>query len=314
MARTRRLSAELLADAGAVLGEGPSWDARTGQLSWVDILSGQVHVHDADGRRQISYDVGGHVGSALPTESGGWLLVTAHGFDLLDADGAVRPLLAVEADHPELRFNDAKCDPWGRALAGTMRYDEAPGSATLYRLEPTPPGSIDRTPALFARVLLEHLGLANGLGWSPDNRTLYFIDSLSGVVSGYSYLPDDGPLGPRRDVADLHESGALPDGMCVDGTGGLWVALYGVGAVHRYRPDGRLDTVVSLPVPSVTSVAFGGVDGGRLFITTAGGTGQPDDSREGAGGLWAVDPGTGGPPATPWCYPAFPAWSPSADP
>jgi sugar lactone lactonase YvrE len=314
---TRHLRAALLDEAGAVLGEGPLWDARTGQLSWVDILSGRVHVHDADGQPKTTYEVGGHVCSALPAENGGWLLATADGFDLLDLDGAVRPLHVVEADRPEVRFNDAKCDRWGRALAGTMRYDEAPGSATLYRLEATRPDAGDRPPGLVARILLEHLGLANGMGWSPDDRTLYFIDSLTGVVSGFAYA-DEGGLGPRQDVVVLRQSGAVPDGMCVDSEGGLWVALYGGGAVHRYRPDGRLDTVVSLPVPLVTSVTFGGPGGGRLFITTAGGSGErhaAGDDRDsgtsgdssGAGGLWAVDPGVGGPPATPWRNPLAPA-------
>jgi sugar lactone lactonase YvrE len=86
--------------------------------------------------------------------------------------------------------------------------------------------------------------------------------------------------------------------MCVDETGCLWVAVYGEGSVRRYRPDGRLDTVVRVPVPRTTSVAFGGPGGDRLFITTAGGDGQPDGG--GGGGLWVVDPGTSGRPASVW--------------
>jgi sugar lactone lactonase YvrE len=295
---TRHLTAELLDGVGAVLGEGPSWDARTGELVWVDLLSGVVHVHDAHGRRMVSYDVGGHVGSALPAEDGGWLLVTADGFARLDRDGSVRPLLAVEANRPEIRFNDAKVDPWGQVLAGTMRYDQGPGSATLYRLEAVPIDTPDRAPPLVARVLLDHLGLANGLGWSADGDTLYFIDSLTRAVARHAYSPIDGDLGPRRVVVAIDPADGMPDGMCVDGAGNLWVALYGGGAVHCFRPDGRLDTVVSLPVPCPTSVAFGGADGDRLFITTAGGSGQHQGN--GAGGLWAVDPGIDGPPATLW--------------
>jgi len=297
----RHLKAELVDDMGAVLGEGPAWNAETGELVSVDILAGTVHIHDGVGRRLGVYEIGGHVGSALPAENGGWLLVTGDGFAFLERDGSVRELLAVVAEQPELRFNDAKCDPWGQALAGTMRYDETAGSATLYRLEAASDGE---PPSNFrARVLLEHLGLANGLGWNAEGDTLYFIDTLSRTVASHLYRGDGNQLGPRRSLVVFDETQGLPDGMCVDDTGGLWVALYGGGVVQRFRPDGGLDTVVSLPVTNPTSVAFGGVDGDRLFITTAGRHG--DAEGNGAGGLWAVDPGTSGRPATLWRDPTM---------
>jgi sugar lactone lactonase YvrE len=295
----RQLEAELVDDAGAVLGEGPAWDDRTSELVWVDILSGMVHVYDDQGRPWTAYDVGVHVGSALPSADGGWLLFTADGFAFLDRDGSVRPLLDVVADRPELRGNDAKCDPWGQALAGTMRYDEAPGSGALYRLEAGPPEGRSRR-TLHTRTLLSGVGLSNGLGWSPDGRWLYFVDSLSGAVVRHRYAPEGG-LGPGDQLALIDPAAGVPDGLCVDTEGCLWVAVYGGGAVHRFRPDGRLDSVVRVPVPLTTSVTFGGVDGARLFITTAGGSGQRDGS--GRGGLWAVDPGIPGPPATPWLDP-----------
>jgi sugar lactone lactonase YvrE len=295
----RQLEAELVDDAGAVLGEGPAWDDRTRELVWVDILSGMVHVYDDQGRPRNAYDVGAHVGSALPAADGGWLLFTADGFAFLDRDGSVRRLLDVVADRPELRGNDAKCDPWGQALAGTMRYDEAPGSGALYRLEADPAEGRSRR-ALRARTLLSGVGLSNGLGWSPDGLWLYFVDSLAGALARHRYAREGG-LGPGDEVVAIEAAAGVPDGMCVDAEGCLWVARYGGGAVQRFRPDGRLDTVVRVPVPLTTSAAFGGVDGGRLFVTTAGGSGQPDGT--GQGGLWAVDPGIQGPPATPWLDP-----------
>jgi len=300
-AEIRRLTAELVDGAGAVLGEGPSWDARTGELVWVDLLSGSVRIYDGNGDHRATFAVGGHVSSALPTEGGGWLLTTADGFSLLDRHGSVEPLLAVVDDRPELRFNDAKCDPWGRALAGTMRYDEMPGSATLYRLDGATADGVPGAHGLAARPLLEGIGLSNGLGWSAGGGTLYFIDTLARSVASHAYHPDEDHLGPRREVVAVDPADGLPDGMCVDDTGGLWVALYRGGAVHRYTPDGVLDTVVTLPVPCPTSLAFGGPHLDRLFITTGGGWGRPNSS--GAGGLWSVDPGITGPPATPWQAP-----------
>jgi sugar lactone lactonase YvrE len=290
----RHLQAELLDGAGAVLGEGPAWDTRTDELVWVDILSGRVFVSDAEGKRRTTYEIDGHVSSALPAATeAGWLLTVADGFAFLDGDAVVCSVLSVEGNRPEIRFNDAKCDPAGQAVAGTMRYDERPGSAALYRLQ----GSAG-SPPITAHRLLDHLGLANGLGWSGDGLTLYFVDSLARTLVSYRYACEGPALGPGLPVVAFDPADGMPDGMCVDVEGYLWVALYGGGAVKRFRPDGQLDTVVALPVPHVTSVCFGGVGGDRLFITTAGGGGRPDPA--GIGGLWAVDPETKGRPATLW--------------
>jgi sugar lactone lactonase YvrE len=341
----RRLRAELLDPAAARLGESPAWDGARRQLVWVDILAGHVHLSDGDGRPLAVVDVGTHVGAALPSAAGGWLLATRAGFALLDAtlpfpgnavvdaalpfpgnavvdaalpfpgnavvDAAlpfpgggasatvvpasvpavvVTPLLDVHGDDGPLRFNDAKCDPRGRALAGTMRNDEAAGDATLYRLDPGP----------VAATLLQGRGVCNGLGWSPDGRVLYFVDSLVPAVAAYDYDLATGALGPVRRFVEIDPGLGRPDGLCVDDEGGVWVACYGGAAVRRYRPDGTLDTVVRVPVRYPTCVAFGGSRGDRLFITTGEGDGPRSRPSRGDGGLWAVDPGVTGPPATPW--------------
>jgi sugar lactone lactonase YvrE len=297
----RHLAADLIDDAGATIGEGPTWDADNQELVWVDIESGRVRRSDADGTPIETIDVGVHVGAALPAQGGGWLLVTVNGFCFLAPDGSSELLLAVDADRPELRFNDAKCDPRGRAIAGTMRYDAAPGQGTLYRLDPGP----------HAEVLLTGQGLCNGIGWSPDATRMYFNDTLSRRVATYDYDLASGSIAGGGVLVEIDPALGMPDGLCVDDAGGVWVAMHGGGAVHRYRPDGTLDAVVGLPVSSVTSVAFGGPRRDRLYVTTSGGpgmngapgtgpaaTGPP--APAGAGGLWAVDPGITGPPATPW--------------
>jgi sugar lactone lactonase YvrE len=291
----RYLDAELLDDAGAVIGEGPTWDAEHGELLWVDIESGLVRRADADGVPIETIAVGVHVGAVLPAQGGGWLLATADGFSFLAPDGSTRRVLDVQADRPELRFNDAKCDPLGRAIAGTMRYDTTPGQGTLYRLDPGPR----------AEVLLTAQGLCNGIGWSPDGQRMYFVDTLSQRVATYDYDLATGSISGGGQLVTIDPDLGGPDGLCVDDEGGVWVAIHGGGTVHRYQPDGTLDVVVALPVPSVTSVAFGGPRRDRLFITTSGGpgmnhTGDRGSAPLGAGGLWAVEPGLAGPPATPW--------------
>lgn len=291
MPAPRSLTADVLDPATSELGEGPRWDAAAGVLVRVDILGGLVLLADAEGARLATHPIGRHVGAALPAEGGGWLLAAREGFAVLAPDGAVRPLLAVLADRPDLRYNDAACDPAGRAFAGTMAYDRTPGAAVLHRLDPGPR----------ATAVLDRLTISNGLGWSPDGLTMYAVDSDPGVVRAFDYAPDQGtPSRGRTLLEDL--PGGVPDGLCVDGDGCLWVAVNGGGAVHRYTPAGALDAVVGLPVPQVTSCCFGGPAGDRLFVTTAREGLDPGEAARQplAGALFAVDPGVSGPPATPW--------------
>lgn len=287
----RTLRASLLLDARASLGEAPLWDAARRALVWVDILAGTVHLASADGTPRRLFDIGRPVGAAMPAATGGWLLADAHGFTTLSEEGAATPLLEILADAPGTRFNDAKCDPRGRAWAGTIT-DGVPGSGVLYRLDPGPIA----TPAL------RGLTVSNGLGWSPDARTMWFADSAHPVIRGFEFDPDDGRLGAPRTGIDLRHTAGKADGLCVDDVGGVWVGVWGGGAVHRYAPGGRLDTVVEVPAAHVTSCAFGGPGGSTLFITTARAGRSPAElaAEPLAGGLFVVDPGVAGPPATPW--------------
>jgi sugar lactone lactonase YvrE len=288
----RTLDASLLVDAQAVLGEAPLWDAADGSLVWVDILSGMVFVTSASGESRASFALGHAVGSAMPASEGGWLLADAVGFSRLTRDGCSTVFLDVLADRPHLRFNDAKCDPMGRAWAGTIESAMSPGTGTLYRLDPGP----------VATPVLGGLTVSNGLGWSPDGRTMWFADSADRFIRGFDYEPEHGRLGDRRLAIELQDTAGKADGLCVDDEGYVWVGLWAGSAVHRYAPDGRLDTVVRVPAGQVTSCAFGGTDGSSLFITTAR-VGLMEDAlrlEPHAGGLFVVEPGVTGPAATPW--------------
>jgi sugar lactone lactonase YvrE len=287
----RILDASVLGDVRAVVGEGPLWDERQGVLSWVDIPLGRVNVSSAAGEVLRSFSVGRAVGAALPAADGGWLLADADGFTMLAVDGSMSVLLGTLAEHPDLRFNDAKCDPAGRAWAGSVRHDLAPGAGVLYRLDPGP----------VATPVLGGLTVSNGLGWSPDGRTMWFADSAKPHISAFEYDLQTGVMGRTRASIPLAETSGVADGLCVDDEGCIWLALWGGRAVHRYTPDGRLDTIVRVPVERVTSCAFGGADGATLFITTAQLDGPEPAEREPLGGaLFTVAPGVTGPAATPW--------------
>ncbi|MFE5755814.1 SMP-30/gluconolactonase/LRE family protein [Streptomyces massasporeus] len=248
-------SYEVAVRAEAELGEGPTWDAATGRLLWIDILGSRLHTYDpATGRRAVRRTEQ-HIGAVKPRAGGGLVLNLRDGIGLLDPDGGFRWLHHEPV--PGRRANDAAVAPDGTLWTGTMRYDEAPGGGTLSRV--TGDGSVD--------VVLDDVAVSNGTGWSPDGRLMYYVDSPTRRVDVFDHA--DGRITGRRTLAEIEESAGFPDGLTVDAEGCVWVALWQGSAVRRYTPDGGLDRVIELPVPLVTACAFGGADLGDLYITTA---------------------------------------------
>lgn len=286
------LHPESTGNVTAQLGEGPVWDAALGQLYWIDILGRQIHVADANGQTHTSTELPRMPGTLMPAAGGGFLLADEHGLEFHSADGRVVVVDSALADSPTLRFNDGKVDPAGRVVVGTLALDGAEAAATLFRL--------DRVQSL--SPLVEGVTLSNGLGWSPDGTTLYYVDTPTGRVDAFDYDTQWGAVSHRRMFAEIPKGHGLPDGLCVDDDGGVWVALYGGSAVLRFDPSGRLDTQVDFDIPHITSCAFGGPDGNVLFVTTAK-VGLSEDflaAHPHAGGLFTVATGRTGPPANLW--------------
>ncbi|MEU6472088.1 SMP-30/gluconolactonase/LRE family protein [Streptomyces massasporeus] len=248
-------SYEVAVRAEAELGEGPTWDAATGRLLWIDILGSRLHTYaPATGRRAVRRTEQ-HIGAVKPRAGGGLVLNLRDGIGLLDPDGGFRWLHHEPV--PGRRANDAAVAPDGTLWTGTMRYDEAPGGGTLSRV--TGDGSVD--------VVLDDVAVSNGTGWSPDGRLMYYVDSPTRRVDVFDHA--DGRITGRRTLAEIEEGAGFPDGLTVDAEGCVWVALWQGSAVRRYTPDGALDRVIELPVPLVTACAFGGADLSDLYITTA---------------------------------------------
>ena len=247
-------------DARAELGEGPSWDAATGRLIWVDITAGLVHRFDPASGDDEWFDVGQPVGAAVAATDGRIALAVSDGFSILDpATGDVERIAHVETELDDTMMNDAKCDPAGRLWAGTKDAVDSRPIGALYRLGP------DRQPV----QVLRGLTVSNGLGWSPDRRTMYFIDSPTQRVDAFAFDLESGEIDDRRTLIEIPEAWGLPDGMTVDEEGSLWVAFWGGSAVRRFDPVGALVTTVECPVSQVTSCAFGGEDRSDLFVTSA---------------------------------------------
>ena len=242
------------------LAEGPRWDDVTGTVSWVDIVAGLVlrGVVDADGVHETQrLDFPDTVGAASPSHDGG-LVVAAHDAVVhVAADGRRRRVANLLDRSQRLRLNDAAVDPAGRLLAGSLATDHREGAATLWRVEP------DGATA----VLRGGLNLANGIGWSPDGTVLYLADSVPGTLWAAAY---DVPSGATSDWTPLVTTfTGLPDGLCVDSAGRIWVAEWNGSRVSCFSPSGELVDEVSLPVPHVTAVAFVGPARDRLLITSA---------------------------------------------
>lgn len=283
---------QLLHDAKANVGEGPAWDARTGTLWWVDILNCTVWQGGLDGPGK-PFQVPDHVGAVLPaanTEE--LLLVMRDGFYRRNAAGELTALAAPLAQEPEIRFNDAKCDPAGRAFGGTMPYESAEGRAALFRLD------VPDT----ATTVVPEMGLANGLGWSPDGALMYLVDSAANRVDVFDYDAGTGTMVGRRTFLQIADGDGMPDGLCVDDDGCVWLALWGAGRIRQYSPGGELLREVALPVSQPTSMCFAGTGLDTLVITTAAyGLDESQLALEPlAGGVFTFKPGCTGPAATPW--------------
>jgi sugar lactone lactonase YvrE len=290
--------------AAAEHGEGPIWDATAQELVWVDITAGLVRRGRVSGDDVLDVAVhrgGDTVGFAVPAAVGGWLLGAGGGISRLTADGKVGVLVELTGEggaeddsgdgRPGTRMNDGACDRAGRFLGGTMAFDERPGAGALYCLD------LDGT----VRTVLDGLTVSNGLGWSPDDRTVYLSDSGAKTVSAFDYDLEAGTFGQRRVLLDFTDDPAgIADGLTVDDEGCLWTALWGGGQVRRYSPDGELLAVVDVPgVENTTSCAFAG----DLLVISTSRHGLDDDARAtqpDAGRLFTVRAGVSGPPALPY--------------
>jgi sugar lactone lactonase YvrE len=281
---------DVVLDVHASVGEGPVWDNRTNTLVWVDIMNNAVHVFDPASGQDRAVDVGQPVGAAGLRERGGLVLALRDGFAVLDPDlGDLHWVAKVEETVPTNRMNDGKCDAAGRFWAGTMAFAVTPGAASLYRLDPD---------YRVTRVLTD-ITLSNGLDWSRDNHQMYYIDSTTQRVDAFDFDLEHGTLGERRAVITVPPELGLPDGMTVDAEGGLWVAVHGSGAIHRYTPDGKLDRTVRVPARQVTCCAFGGPDLADLYITsmTYGLSLEALGEQPRAGAVFRTRPGVHGRPS-----------------
>ena len=282
---------EVVAGGNAILGESPLWSPAEAALYWVDIDNPTIHRLDpATGARErwpIETEIGS-IGLAGPRRMVAGLRTGAHYVDL--ETGRIEPICDPEGEgrFNRNRMNDGKIDRAGRFWVGTMNDPGHEPLGTLYR--------IDRDGG--AAPVLGGIRVPNALCWSPDSRVMYFTDSYSHQIWAFDFDLATGALENKRIFAAIAEDAGVPDGATVDADGFVWCAHMFGSRVSRYAPDGSLDRAIALPVPQVTSCAFGGADLETLYITTASLRMDRAALAEQplAGALFAVDPGVRGLP------------------
>lgn len=255
------VEAQIIYPIQAIVGEGSLWDIDNQRLLWVDILAHKIYTFDPKTKSNTGFDIGQDVGTVVITESGWWAYADQDGIGFLNPKtGEMKMGPKPEIDHKEVRFNDGKCDPRGNFWAGTMAYDATERAGTLYEFD-------------FKRGVnkkIEGCTISNGLAWSGDRTKFYFIDSPTYEIHQYDYDQDTGEISNKKVAARISKEIGLPDGMAIDAEDFLWVALFYGGKVIRIDPNtGEVVYEVTLPVPNITSCAFGGPDLDELYITTA---------------------------------------------
>ena len=282
---------ELVVNAGCVIGEGPIYDADSRVLYWIDLIGNKIFSYDLLNARLTSLDLDQNIGCIALRQNGGMVAAMQNGFYFIDfRTGKLEQIVNPESEKTNNRFNDGKCDCMGRLWAGTMSKDLDTGYGDY-----KPEGSLYCLyPDLHVERKIKEVTLSNGIGWSPDNQTVYYIDTPTMMVAAFDFDSESGEIKNKRAAIKIPGNMGIPDGMCVDLEGMIWVALWGGFAVTRWDPKtGSLLEKIKVPAPNVSSCTFGGENFDELFITTASiGTDllkYPD-----AGGLFRVHPEVAG--------------------
>ncbi|WP_339499412.1 SMP-30/gluconolactonase/LRE family protein [Pseudomonas silesiensis] len=289
------MHAELIVDARNAVGESPVWVAEENALYWVDIPACGLQRWRADSGHIDAWTAPQMLACIARQGNGRWVAGMESGFFELHPhnDGSLDSVLLADVNHarPDMRLNDGRCDRQGRFWAGSMVLNMGANAAegTLYRYSAGQPGPLQAQLGGFI--------VPNGLGFSPDGRTMYLSDShpLVQQIWAFDYDIDNGTPSRRRLFVDMHQFPGRPDGAAVDAEGCYWICANDAGLIHRFTPDGRLDRSLAVPVKKPTMCAFGGSRLDTLFVTSIR-PGDDQDEQSLAGGVFALNPGVKGLP------------------
>ncbi len=271
----------LIVDAKAALGEGAIWNAAQQELYWINIEGKELHVYRPATNQDIHFSTPTRPGTVVPYKKDEVLIALQNGIHRMNTATGKLTFIIDPIQDSNIRFNDGKCDPAGRFWVGTMHLQYHKGAAVLYRMDRD--GSVHQ--------MLDSVTISNGIVWSQDKKTMYYIDTPTGTVEAFDYNDATGNISNRRVVVTVPPGMGSPDGMTIDSNGNLWTAMYGGYAVICWNPaTGKMIQKIEVPAPNVTSCAFGGSDLKTLYITTARQGMKEDELAKypAAGGLFSV--------------------------
>jgi sugar lactone lactonase YvrE len=251
----------VIADYKDRCGEGPLWDVQHNRLYWTDCLGLRFYRYDWGSKKHQVVREGFEIKGFALNHDGGFVISNTSGIWLWDGSGTPK-IICAETDGFKCQANDCIADPAGRLLAGLFYYD----ASEDYRLGKLLIVDTDGT----GRILDEGFHLANGLGFSPDRKTLYFTDSVARCIFAYDYDEDAGSVKNRRIFVRVPSTSGIPDGLTVDAEGFVWSAEWYGSCVVRYDPGGTIERRIATPAKQTSSIAFGGSDLSEIFITSAG--------------------------------------------
>ena len=289
------MQAELIVDARNAVGECPVWVPEENALYWVDIPAGGLQRWSAETGHVHAWRAPQMLACIARHRDGGWVAGMESGFFHLHPhnDGSLDSNLLAPVEHArtDMRLNDGRCDRQGRFWAGSMVLNMGANAAdgTLYRYSAGQRGPLEAQLSGFI--------VPNGLGFSPDGRTMYLSDShpLVQQIWAFDYDTDSGTPSNRRLFVDMNQFAGRPDGAAVDAEGCYWICANDAGLIHRFTPDGRLDRSLAVPVKKPSMCAFGGSRLDTLFVTSIR-PGDDHDEQSLAGGVFALNPGVKGLP------------------
>ena len=251
--------ADVVADSVSDLGEGALWDYRSGRVYWVDVFAKQVKWLEP-----LTGQIGSKTFPAIITyiglaANGGFILAAGDALYLASESLDLLSKVPLAFENLSVRSNDGNIDSQGRLWIGSMAYDATPNQGVVQCFD----------SRLQGEVRIQPTTISNGIDWDPSNSILYFVDSPTRQVTRYSFDQETGELIAPLSPIDVSDVPGVPDGMCVDAEGNLWVAFWGGSQVRNYSPTGKLIKAVNVPTSLVTCCAFGGQDLSTLYITTA---------------------------------------------
>ena len=248
-----------IAGSKSGLGEGTLWDERRKSFLWVDVLDGYIKEYLPKSKEIIAHKVGDFVSYVGKRKSGGFVIALGDRLATIDENFAITHEVDMHIDRKVGQTNDGNIDAAGNLWIGVAEAVAGSKAGDLRRIDHHFGSSTHR----------KNVQISNGVDWSLDGTIMYYIDSAPREISRYQFDPVKGEIIRELSAIDVSDVTGVPDGMCTDALGNLWVAFWGCGQVRNYSPDGEVLHIVQAPTALTTCPSFGGEDLKTMFITSA---------------------------------------------